>query len=229
MMALDINKIIQSPLNKGQYFEEKFEKKQIFLHHTGSSGNAENVISGWNNNIDKIGTAYVINGKAKDNKKYKDGDIIQCFDDSMWNYHLGIKSEVFKKYGIPYQPLDKNSIGIELASWGPVTKQSNGTFKNYVGGVVPNNEVTDLGKEFRGYQYYNSYTEDQINSLKELLIYLCDKYKISKKYNEGMFDVHSGCLNGANGIWTHCSCRSDKYDCPNQPLLVEMLKSLETK
>ena len=224
-----MNNIIQYPLTKGQYYEEKYEKKQLFIHHTASSGNAENIISGWNNNIDKIGTSYIINGKAKDNIKYKDGDIIQCFPDNMWAYHLGIKSEVFKKYGIPYQALDKTSIGIEIANWGPLTKQTDGTFKNYVGGVVPNEDVIDLGKEFRGHQYYNKYTEEQINSLKDLIIYLCDKYKISKKYNEGMWDVNQGCLNGANGIFSHTSVRHDKYDCFCQPSLINMLKSLENK
>ena len=228
-MGLDINKIIQYPLKSGQYFEEEHPKSQIVIHHTSGSSNPFFVIDGWNNNIDKIGTPFVISGKPKAGETtYKDGDIIQCFSSKYYAYHLGIPSSVFQKYNIPYQRLDKTSIGIELANWGYVMKQKDGTFKNYVGGTVPNEEVVDLGKEFRGYQYYHRYSDLQLASLKDLLIYLCDKYKISKKYNEGMWDINQACLNGTNGIWNHTSCRNDKFDCSMQPHLIEMLKSLES-
>lgn len=229
-MALDIKEIIQYPLKSGQFFEEEHPKKQLYIHHTSGSQNPFFVVDGWNNNVDKIGTPFIIAGKPKIGEtKFKDGDILQCFSSKFWNYHLGVPSSVFQKYGIKYQPLDKTSIGIELTSWGYVTKQPNNTFKNYVGGIVPNEEVIDLGKEFRGYQYYHQYSDAQINSLKDLIIYLCDRYSISKKYNEGMWDINQGCLNGSNGIWSHTSCRSDKYDCFCQPSLINMLKSLENK
>lgn len=224
---LDLSKIIQYPLKSGQYFEEEHPKNQIYIHHSSSNSNGMNVIDGWNMNVDKIGTSFVICGKPKKGEaKYKDGDIVQCFDEKYWAYHLGIGTDVFKKYNVPYQRLDKTSIGVELTSWGYVIKQADGTFKNYVGGIVPSEEVVTLEKEFRGHKYYHVYSEAQISSLKKLLIYLCDKYKISKKYNEGMWDVNAGCLNGTNGIWTHVSCRSDKHDCWMYPKLIEMLKSL---
>lgn len=224
---LDIKKIIQYPLNKGQFFEEEHPKSQLIIHHTAGNSNPFICIDGWNTNQDRIGTAFIIGGKPKNGEtKYKDGDILQCFSSKFWCYHLGIGKEVFSKYGIKYQPLDKTSIGIEICNWGYLTKQVNGTFKNYVGGIVPIEEVIDLGKEFRGYQYYHKYTDAQLNSLKELLVYLSDKYKISKQYNEGMWDINQGCLNGTNGIWTHVSCRQDKFDCFPQPNLISMLKSL---
>lgn len=229
-MALDIKKIIQYPLKSGQFFEEEHSKSQLYLHHTASGPSGLTVVQGWNMNLDKIGTAFVICGTPKAGEtKYKDGDIIQCFSSKYWNYHLGIKTEIFKKYGLPYLPLDKISVGIEICAWGQLTKQPNGTFKNYVGGIVPNEEVVDFGKEFRGFQFYQKYSEAQILSVKNLLIYLCDKYKISKKYNEGMWDINQACLNGANGIWSHTSTRIDKYDIFPQPSMIEMLKSLDNK
>jgi hypothetical protein len=183
-MALDINKIIQHKLNVGQFFEEEHPKSQFYLHHTAGNSNPFICVDGWNQNTERIGTAFVIAGKPKIGEtKYKDGDIIQCFSSKHWCYHLGVPKETFTKYGIKYQPLDKTSIGVELCNWGQVTKQPNGTFKNYVGGVVPNEDVVDLGKEFRGFRYYHAYSDAQLNSLRDLIIYLCDKYKISKKYN----------------------------------------------
>lgn len=229
-VAFDLNKIIQYRLNSGQFFEEEFDKKMIFLHHTAGNSNPFISIDGWNNNTDKIGTAFVIAGKPKEGEiKYKDGDIVQAFSSKHWAYHLGIPSSVFQKYGIKYQSLDKISIGIELCNWGYLIKQSDGTFRNYVGGIVPKDEVIDLGKEFRGHRYYHSYTDSQISSLRDLLIYLCDRYKISKTFNESMFDVNQACLNGTNGIWSHTSCRTDKFDVSPQPKLINMLKTLELK
>lgn len=229
-MALDISKIIQYPLQKGQFFEEEDVKKQIVMHHTSGSQNPFFVIDGWNNNIDKIGTPFVIAGKPKDkNEKYKDGDIIQCFSSKYYCYHLGVPSETFKKYNIPYQRLDKIAVGVELCNWGYVTKQPNGTFKNYVGGLVPTEDVVDLGSEFRGYRYYHCYSDSQLNSLRDLIIYLCDKYNIPKNYNEEIWNINPAALNGQSGIWSHTSYRQDKYDCSCQPKLISMLKTLGTK
>ena len=226
-MALDINTIIQYRLNDGQFFNEEHPKNQLVIHHTASGSNGFTVADGWNMNIDKIGTPFIICGKPKAGEtKYKDGDIIQCFSSKHYCYHLGIPSETFKKYNIPYARLDKTSIGIELANWGYVTKLPNGSFKNYVGGIVPDDEVIDLGEEFRGHQFYHKYSDGQIASLKDLIIYLCDKYNIPKTYNEEMWNINQGALHGQTGIWSHTSFREDKYDCSKQPLLIEMLKSL---
>lgn len=226
-MALDISKIIQKPLDEGQYFTEQHPKNQIVIHHTAGSSNPYNVVSGWNANLDKIGTPLIIAGKpVRSGDNFKDGEIVQCFSTRKWAYHLGVPSETFKKYNIPYKRLDKTSIGIELCNWGYVTKLSNGTFKNYVGGIVPEEDVIDLGKEFRGHRYYHAYTDAQISSLKDILIYLCDKYNIPKTYNSEIWAMNQGALNGQPGIYSHTSYRSDKYDCFPQPSLIEMLKSL---
>lgn len=227
---LDTNTIIQYPLKAGQFFAEEHPKSQIYIHHTAGNSSAHICVDGWNNNLDKIGTAFVIAGKPKDaTANYKDGDILQCYSSKFWAYHLGIPAETFKKYSIPYKPLDKTSIGIELCNWGYLTKQKDGTFKNYVGGIVPIEQVVDLGSEFRGYQYYHRYSDAQLESLKNLLIYLCDKYNIPKTYNEEMWKVSPACLNGTSGIWAHVSTRQDKYDIFPQKSLINMLQSLVVK
>lgn len=235
-MALDIKKIIQYPLLRGQFFEKEFPKGQIVIHHTAGSSSPKITIDGWNSNNDIIGTAFVIGGIPKQYDKFKDGDIFQCFKDGdifqcypskLWAYHLGISAETFAKYSIPYQRLDKTSIGIEICNWGYLEKQPNGTFKNYVGGIVPMDEVADLEENYRGHRYYHAYTTAQLSSLKDLLIYLCEKYNIPKTYNAKMWDISQSALNGQSGIWTHTSFRSDKTDCSKQPALISMLSSIQ--
>ena len=123
--------------------------------------------------------------------------------------------------------LDKHSIGIEICNFGPVTPIRDGNFKNYVGGIMKAEEVTDLGTQYRGYQYWHSYTDAQIASVKELLLYLCDKYNITKEYKgQNMWGLSSRALSGENGIWSHVSCRADKTDVYPHPKLIEMLKTL---
>jgi len=224
---LDIGKIIQRPLPETNYFKEIHTKSQIFIHHTAGSANPFNVVTGWKARTDKVATAFIIAGKpSKETDGYKDGDIVQCFSSKYWAYHLGLKSDVFKKMGVPYKSLDKTSIGIEICNWGWVMKQPDGTFKNYVNGTVPSDEVVDLGTEYRNKRYYHKYTDAQLQATKDLLEYLCKEYNIPKTYYDNMFDVNKDCLSDKSGIWTHTSVRYDKWDCSPQPNLKSFLKSL---
>lgn len=226
---LDINKIIQRPLDVGQFFNEQHPKIQAVIHHTAGGSNPYNVISGWNANTSRVGTSLIVAGKPRSTETFKDGEIVQCFSTRNWGYHLGIPSETFKKYNIPYKRLDKTSVAIELCNWGYVTKQADGTFKNYVNGTVDTEDVIDLGVEFRGHRYYHAYSEAQIESLKDILIYLCDKYNIPKTYNKEMWSINQAALNGQAGIFSHTSYRTDKFDCFPQPSLINMLVSLDGK
>ena len=59
---LDIQKIVQKRLYKGQFFEEPSDKTQIYLHHTAGNGNAEGVARFWNSNDSQIASA-IVTGK----------------------------------------------------------------------------------------------------------------------------------------------------------------------
>ena len=92
---------------------------------------------------------------------------------------------MFSANNIPYQSLDKISIGIEICNWGQLTLKKDGKFYNYV-----NREVTDvikLDKPFKGYSYWHNYTDSQITSLKALLLHLKGKYNIDLKYNDDIW------------------------------------------
>ncbi|MDQ3111073.1 MAG: N-acetylmuramoyl-L-alanine amidase [Bacteroidota bacterium] len=224
---LDITKIIQEKLPAANYYQEEIQKKQIFIHHTAGGSNAKNVIGGWKTRTDHVSTAFVIAGKPSSaTSGYKDGDIYQAFSSKYWGYHLGLKKEVFAEQGVPYLPLDKSSIAIEICNWGALTKAADGTFKQYLGGAVPAAEAVTLNPAYKGSAAYHAYTDAQLASLKDLLVYLCGKYSIPKTFNAEMFDISKKALTGTPGIWTHTSVRKDKVDCSPQPKLLDVLKSL---
>ena len=197
-------------LNNDQYFKEKTFKNQIVLHHTAGSGNAENVIHGWNFNPERVGAAFVIDSK---------GEVFKAFEPEFWAYHLGLKTAENGK-------LNKGSIGIEVCNWGQLIKKGNQYF-NYLNKVVPENEVVQI-KKFRGFEFYHKYNDLQLLALKKLLLELCAKFGIATTYNNDMWDISQNALSGSNGIYTHVSYRTDKNDMSPQINLIEMLKNLNS-
>jgi N-acetyl-anhydromuramyl-L-alanine amidase AmpD len=213
---LDTTKIIQVRLKETQYYQEEFPKKQIVLHHTVSNGNAKNVMAWWAKTPVKVGTAFIID---------REGVIHQCFSSKHWAHHLGTKSKLNKQ-------LNQQSIGIELCSWGalkrsPLKSGIKATFTSSTGVVVPNNEVVELEKPFRGSIYFQKYTQKQLKSMQILVNYLCEMYSIPKDYNPDMWVLSKNALSGKSGIYTHTSFRKDKSDCVPQSDLIEVIKSLK--
>lgn len=225
-MALDISKITQSQLPDNCYFNQEVEKSQLYIHHTAGGSNPFNVVNGWKTNANKICTAFIIGGKPSAVDKHKDGEIVQAFSSKKWGYHLGLKSNHFAPFGLPYKELNSTSIGIELTNWGYLTKDAAGNFKTYLGKTVPSDEVIELDKPYRNYKFYHRYTDAQLASLRDLLIYLCDKYNIPKTFHADMFELNKNALSGVKGIFTHTSVRPDKWDCPPQPNLIKILQTL---
>lgn len=215
-MELDITKIVQSRLSNDQFLQEEHPKKQIYLHHTAGGGNPIAVAKYFQQKEGKVATAFVIGEK---------GTIVQLFSSKHWAYHLGLKPEVFSEMGVTYRSLDKISIGIEICNYGPLKKQ-NGYFVNYVGGRVDRSQVTELNGKYKGHIWWQKYTDAQIESTRQLLVYLCDTYGISKDYFDSIFDIDKRALRGENGIFTHNSVRHDKSDIYPCPRMIEMLKNL---
>lgn len=200
-----------------QFFNEDTEKKQIYLHHTAGGGNAELVYKWWSSNPERVATCVVIG---------ENGDIVQGFSSKKWAYHLGLKTNTFKEFKLPFKSLDKISIGVELCCWGNLN-EIDGKFYNYVNREVDPKKVITLDKPFRGFEHWYNYSDEQINSLKELLLYWGKTYDIPLDYNEDIFSVNARALSGDKGIYTHNSVRKDKVDIYPHPKLIEMLKSLK--
>jgi N-acetyl-anhydromuramyl-L-alanine amidase AmpD len=198
------------------YYREEHPKKQIFLHHTAGGPDAKSVFKYWEQTPERVATCVAIS---------RSGEIVQGFASKFWGFHLGLKNEHFRKHGVAYQPLDKSSIGIEICAFGPLTKKGT-KFINYVGGEIDADDVCELDKPWKGTKYWHKYTDEQIESVKQLLLHWRDKYGISLEYNDDIWDVTKRALRGENGVFTHNSVRPDKADVFPQPELVEMLKSL---
>jgi N-acetyl-anhydromuramyl-L-alanine amidase AmpD len=234
-MSLDVTQINQSNLTDDQYVKEDCSaiKKQFVLHHTAGGSSPKNAIYGWQQTKERVATAFVIAGKPSKNDTHKDGQIFQAFGSKYYAYHIYFSQSInqvpakYHSFALD-QDIAKKSIAVEICNWGFLTKDADGTFKTYVNTVVPAEDVIDFGdKPYRGHRYYHAYTDAQIASLKELIIYICDKYKISKKFNTDMFEICTRALDGENGIWTHSSYRSDKTDLSPQPKIIQMLKDIE--
>ncbi len=224
-MSLDTTKIKQVPLKETQYFKAEAEKKQIVLHHTAGNSSGVNTISNWNtDDRGRIATCVTISGPG--NKQSLDGDICQAFSSKYWGYHLGLKQDVFKSKGVPYKALDKHAIAIEICNWGPIEKV-NGKFYNYVDREIPADQVTELETPYKGHKYYHRYTDAQIESTRQLLLYWRETYGIDLTYREeDMWTISTRALKGEQGVYTHNSYRKDKSDIYPCPRMIAMLKSL---
>lgn len=209
MKKLEISTIVQMRLDEKQYFAEKFEKKQIVIHHTVSGPKAENVINGWKKTKERVGTAFIIDGE---------GIIHQCFSSAHWAHHLGTH------YPNNTQ-LNKYSVAIEICNWGALTKKG----KRYYSAFkkeVQLEEVIDYGIAFRGSRFYHRYKKEQLDSLKLLIDYLSERYQIPNTYNSNMWDICPRAIQGKEGIFSHVSFRKDKSDCHPQLELITILKNL---
>lgn len=228
-MALDLSKIVQHNFSEKEYKRITFPKRQIVLHHTVSGDSVDGDISWWLNDKKRIGTCILI---------ARDGTIHQVFSSKYWAYHLGENGRDHSKVGLRYRRNDMNSIGIEIDSWGGLVQDEESklwypakwdvTLRRMIPNknLDPIENVTQYQNGYRGFYGFESYTDEQIQAVKDLLEYWGEAYDIPLKYNEDMWDITSKALNGSAGVFSHVSYRSDKSDCHPQPELIKMLKSL---
>lgn len=229
-------KVKSIPLQSEEYYHDQAKKTVIALHHTAGSHRPDFSINGWETDKDKagkvlhVGTAYLIGGLSTTDKNADwDGVIVQAFPDECWAHHYGT-----------LQPnnvaLNQMSVAIEVCNYGPLKLGKDGNFYNYVNKPVPREMVVKLEQPFRGFEYYHAYTPAQIAALKELIIFLSEKYNIAP--NMGLqqaikdkgaavaFEINHIARTGSPGVWSHSNFIAGKFDMTPQPALIEMLLSL---
>lgn len=199
-----------------QYVKEATKKSQVYLHHTAGGMSADAVFSGWASNPERIATSFVISGS---------GEIVRGFDPKFWAFHLGLRESAFHSLNLRYRSLDKNSVGIEICSWGQLTLRD-GKYYNYLGREVAKGYVRTLDKPFKGFLHYYDYSPAQIESTRKILIGLNETFGIPLGYNPDIWDISRRALSGSSGVYTHNSVRRDKNDVYPHPDLIQMLKSL---
>ena len=167
-------------LGMDEYYPVDFKKTIIYLHHTAGGNRPDWTVQSWDKDanedgsVRKIATSFVVGGKSTtDGDASWDGVIVRCFPESQWAFHLGVKGT----NGM----FDKISIGIEICNYGQLTLSKSGQFMNYVNKPVPADQVVELDKPFRGFKYYHKYTDKQLSSIRELLVFLSNKYGINLK------------------------------------------------
>jgi N-acetyl-anhydromuramyl-L-alanine amidase AmpD len=212
--------LVQTEFPASQYLQEEHPKKQIYLHHTAGRANGFNTFKWWASNPERVATCVCISGPEA-----VDGQIVQGYSSKYWAYHLGIKTSIFAAHKLPFINLDRISIGIEICNWGQLS-YTGGKFYNYVGGEVQSSKVTELETPYKGWQYFHSYSDAQIESVRLLLLLWNQRYGIPLTYNEDIWQVTPRALMGQAGVFTHNSVRKDKVDIYPHPKMIQMLKSL---
>lgn len=227
-------------MSDDEYIKEETKKDTIFLHHTAGSSRPDWSINGWEKDYIKdksgnpilgedgliqplrVGTSYVIGRKSSTtDENIWDGKILRAFDDKYWAYHLGINTNNSLQ-------LNSNSIGIEFCNYGPLTVGKDGRFYNYVNKPINETEVVKLDTPFRGYEYYERYTDAQLESARKLILHLINKHAIQiegKIYNEKWFDYSTSWMKNG-GLRSHAQIRRDKFDLFPQKEMIQMLNSL---
>lgn len=228
-------KVIHHDFPIDQYYKEETQNKQICLHHLASGGDINTVqsdIDWWKSNKERVATCILIS---------RDGTINTLFDSKYWAHHLGIKIEAFDKEGIKRvykkrsngkkyvannEILNQGTIGLEIDSWGGLTER-NGRYFSWANKEVKKENVVFYPNKYRGYNYFEKYTSEQIESIRLLLIHWKEEYGIDISYKgDKMFEVCKEALSGEEGVWSHTSYRSDKSDIHPQKELIKMLKEL---
>lgn len=185
------------------------------------------MFAGWAADKQRVATAFGI---------VDNGDIFQAFGSQYWAWHINILSkgnaairqQAFKPYAAfrHAEALEMHSIGYEFCNWGGLTLKD-GKLLTWTGHHIKDEKrVIEYETPFRGFNYFERYTDQELESARVLLRYHCQRYNIPSDYNPDMWEVTTKAVGGVPGIWTHASYRSDKNDCHPQPELIEMLKSL---
>jgi len=193
------------PLKSDQYYPTAQKKTHIILHHT-AGGSAASSVAGWAATPEHIATPYIID---------RDGTIYETYSPEFWAYHLGVKGATW---------LEKASIGIEICSYGQLTPNVAGELLTYTKKVIPKEKAAKVS--FRGFEYYEAYTPEQITALKQLLPYLMDRFGIKPQADRKNFWEYRDAKTLPPGIWSHTTVRKDKVDIFPQKEIVELVNSL---
>tara|TARA_R110002060_G_scaffold28643_1_gene38792 strand:+ start:3505 stop:6621 length:3117 start_codon:yes stop_codon:yes gene_type:complete len=212
------------------YYDGPTSKSQIVVHHTAGRQNIANTIKGWSSRTDHVSTHYITNN---------DGEKEQLYSDDAWGNHLGIKSATFRALGVEYQNLNKTSLGIEMQAFGGL-KERNGKYYTYVNSEMPSDRVAQpVDKNgnvtsYKGYSYYEKYSNANISAVKSIITGWMGKYGIPFVYDYDVLfpntsTVSKAAYQGTKGVYTHNSFRTGKSDVFPQKELIAMFKSIATQ
>ncbi|MCS6795473.1 MAG: N-acetylmuramoyl-L-alanine amidase [Raineya sp.] len=194
---------------EGHYFKQVYPKNQIVWHHSAGWDNARGMYDWWRNDgVFHVATAVGITD---------DGTIFRGFEESYWAHHIGMKH-------LNNLARNQQSIAVEICNWGNLTEK-NGKLYSWANVEIPKNKTIELN--YKGYKFYEVYTDKEIESLKYWTLLNAMRFGIPLAYRENeMWQVSQKAIDGVAGIYTHNSFLSWKTDVSPQPKLIAMAKSL---
>lgn len=210
-------------LPKGQYFDKPTKKQWLFLHHTAGWQNPFNTISSWGRDTrGEVATEFVLGGQSvKGNDTTHDGVIVQAFPTGGWGWHLGTGRGT----------MHSNSVGIEVCNFGQIKDG-----KTYVNVVADPKQVIELKKPFRGHKFWHNYSDKQLETLKELILFIANRDGIDvrkglpemiRQKGVDAFDFCDSTYVSKNpGLWNHTNVLRGKVDMYPHPKLIDLLLSL---
>jgi hypothetical protein len=214
-------------LNESKYYQEVTPKSIIVLHHTESREDLRTDLETFANDPLRITPNIII---------LRDGTAHQLFSSSYWSHHIGLDKRTIKELGFEdfnsrNDTLEKSSISIELDNLGNLLKLDTNRYRTVHGGThtIDDSLVTEYNKPFKGCTHFESYTDEQLNTLGELLVYFNQELDIKIKYKEDMFNFNLDALKGKKGLWSHGSFIESKSDCHPDTKLIELLKKINIK
>lgn len=183
----------------GYYYRAKFTKKRIVIHFT--VGHIKSDIATLASKSRHVSTALVIG---------RDGTVYQLFNSYYWSYHLG-KGAIGGN-----TTTSKESIGIEISNFGPLTKDGNNlktAYNTTFCSLDDTEQYIKLDTPYRGYTYYSAFTDVQYEAIIHSLRYLTAEYSIPREFVPAAIrneTTSEGAL--LNGIVSHVNSRKDKFD-----------------
>jgi len=215
-------------LPKGEYISSgrPIQNDYIFLHHTAGGYNPFRTIDHWaRDNRGRVATEFVVGGQSikNDNNQY-DGTVVQAFPTGCQGWHLGGTNSYY---------MNRHSVGIEINSFGYLTAAN----KTYVGSLVHDEQVCVLDQRFRNRDRWHKYSDAQIESVKNLLLFISARDHIDLSVGlidwikkEGPYKAlefkQEACDGKVKGLLSHTNVRKTKMDIFPQPELIDMLLSI---
>lgn len=200
-MPIKISRNLRLP--ETEYLQEQYRKDLVVLHHT-VGGSAHSTFTWWKTDRNskglprRIATAYIVE---------RDGTILEVFPPECWAYHLGLK----RTRGA----VDKRSIGIELASEGPLLHRAGNfyAFGRLSERTLFSGEVYDNHFAYREqYRYFAAYTNPQIQATAVLVDMLIRRWGIPRVMPRNSFKADFEKYRAYKGVLGHAHLRTDKTD-----------------
>jgi len=175
--------------NQKNYYKSTHKKRKIILFDSLRKSDYHLIrLINRDNEQHKTWNTYTIN---------RDGIIYEHFNPKYYSDYYGVKT------------FDKESISIVLENMGGLDYDEElNVFYNSLNEVCDNDKV--FQRNWKGFSFWEKYTDEQIKSLVDLILILTEKFKIPiKTIGFNNFNEKSGAF---NGILCRSNLDSNYYD-----------------